>query len=106
MWLIKVLKGFNWGLFFCAISLSFIGLVFIASAKTGFEADYVMKQLIWIGMGVVLCLLVVWVGYRPFLNLAPIFYGGSILLLVLVMVTGISAKWAQRWLDLGFIALQ
>ncbi|MBI4970293.1 MAG: rod shape-determining protein RodA [Candidatus Omnitrophica bacterium] len=106
MWVIKVLKGFNWGLFFCALSLSFIGLVFIASAKTGFETDYVMKQIMWIGMGVVMCLLVVWVGYRPFLNLAPIFYGISIMLLVLVMLTGVSAKGAQRWLDLGFIALQ
>ncbi len=102
----KVLKGFNWGLFFFALALSFLGLVFIASATAGHSAVYLTKQLIWLGMGIISMLFVVWIGYRSFLNLALIFYGISILLLVLVMLTGVSAKGAQRWLDLGFIALQ
>ncbi|MBI4398061.1 MAG: rod shape-determining protein RodA [Candidatus Omnitrophica bacterium] len=102
----NIFRGFNWGLFSLAMMLSFLGLLFIASATAGHSMGYLIRQLMWMGLGVAVLIVVVWLGYRSFLNLAFIFYGLSILLLVLVMITGVSAKGAQRWLDLGVIALQ
>lgn len=106
MWDNRILKDFHWSLFFLTAALAGCGLVFIASASSYFESSYVTKQLAWIAVGLASLLFTVWVGYRSFLNLSFVFYGISILLLLLVFLTGAVRQGAQRWLDFGFIALQ
>ncbi len=106
MQLKSFIKDFHWALFFIALLLSVSGLVVIASASSSLNVDYVHKQLIWIGVGILFMFIILVLGYRPFLNLSYVLYAISIALLLLVLITGVVRQGAQRWLHLGFIALQ
>jgi len=106
MQLSRYLRDFHWTLFFIAILLSMVGVLVIASASNNMEVDYMQKQLVWIGAGILVMLFVIFVGYRSFLNLSYVFYLVAIILLVLVLFSGVVRQGAQRWLNLGFFALQ
>lgn len=86
-------------------ALSGVGLVILYSAG-GAEMDLLVRQLIRLGLAFAVMFAVAQVPSDWMYRLAPVLYGVSLALLVLVMLLGDIGKGAQRWLDLGVIRFQ
>src|SRR5213082_848639 len=96
-------------LVFCVASLLALGMVMLYSA--GMEhagARYLMMQLVWCVMGLVICVAMVTIDYRLLRKFAwPIFIIATVLLAaVLVPHIGTRVKGARRWLVYGGFRFQ
>lgn len=87
-----------------------VGLMSLYSAafqKTQLTGvDYLQRQLVWAGIGCALAVLLVIIDYHLWLEWSYLFYGLSLVLLVLVLVMGTTRGGAQRWLSVGGITIQ
>ncbi len=90
------------------VALSLCGALFIQSADLhdASAAGEWRKQLIYIGIGVVVMATFATIDYHKWQRWAFGLYIGNLALLGLVMVGGRSALGAQRWINLGFIQFQ
>ncbi len=89
-------------------ALSVIGVFFIYSAQRATaETDWI-KQIVWLGIGAGIYVATSLIDYKFWLSVTHWFYGGCIVLLLLVLIPGVGteAYGAQRWLNLGFFSLQ
>lgn len=89
-------------------ALSVIGVFFIYSAQLATaETDWI-KQIVWLAMGAGIYIATSLIDYKFWLSVTHWFYGGCIVLLLLVLIPGVGteAYGAQRWLNLGFFSLQ
>jgi rod shape determining protein RodA len=97
-----------------ALSLTGVGLVAIYSAKLQAltqqglpTTTFVSRQLLALVIGVVAMVVMAVVDYRHLRTWAPVLYGISIVLLILVLSPlGAEIKGSQRWLVLGGFQLQ
>jgi len=64
------------------------------------------KQLVWIGLGLVVLFAVAAVDYHELARWSLFFYAGCVVLLILVLLVGRTGMGARRWLSLGFFDLQ
>jgi rod shape determining protein RodA len=64
------------------------------------------KQAVWISAGIVIMFLTLIPDYHSIGRYAYIFYAGSVMLLLLVMVIGRTGMGAQRWLAIGPFVFQ
>ena len=85
--------------------LAGVGYVALYSAGGGAE-PYANKHIIRFGFALVVTLSLALVDIRIIARLSYVVYGGSVLLLVLVLRMGHVGKGAQRWIDLGGLQLQ
>src|SRR5215813_318891 len=83
-------RDFDWVLAFLAIGIVGFGTLQIRYAQP--TENYWVKQLIGLGIGLVVMLAIAFTDYRRLLNLAPAFYVFGLLLLVLVLLPGIGLK--------------
>lgn len=90
------------------VALSLIGVAFIYSAQLATPLENWMNQLVWLVAGACVYIAVSLVDYRIWLSIWHWFYLACLLLLILVLLPGVGNErfGAQRWLDLGFFALQ
>lgn len=102
----RLFKDIYYPLLFSVVILALVGVLFIYSASYRDPGDYEIKQLFWVAIGLLVMIAVPAVGYRPFLSVAYLFYGFSIILLILVDWFGHTRLGAQRWLDFGPFAIQ
>lgn len=87
------------------LSLMTLGLFVVYSAG-GQEVDIVIRQLVRLGVALVVMLVVAQIPPMSYQKWAvPVFILG-LLLLVSVLLFGHVGKGAQRWLDLGFVMFQ
>jgi cell division protein FtsW len=89
---------------FCVAGLLALGIVMLYSAgmaQTG--ARYLTMQLVWAGLGIVVCFVATAIDYRWLKKLAWPLLGLTLLLLILVLIPGIGIirNGARRWFDLG-----
>ncbi len=92
-----------------ALLLIGVGLLTIYSATHGGDAEQrfnFIKQLVHLGIGLVLIVLVVLLPIRIIDSATLWLYSFSVLLLVLVLVTGSVRYGAQRWFALGPLSFQ
>lgn len=94
-------------IFTCAIMI--IGLVALYSAS--FENVRVSRkvfydQLLCVFIGLMVMYLLSHVDYKRFFDIAYVFYGFTIFLLVIVLIGGRDALGARRWIDFGGINFQ
>lgn len=70
--------------------------------------QFFFRQALWYAIGLGLAVAVCLVDYRVFARWAPIFYWGSVLSLLLVLIPGIGSVrfGARRWIDLGLFQFQ
>ena len=101
---------FDFALFFAAIALWIVGLFLVYSATiihdTGPLAGLYKQQVVWIMMAVLVILAITSIPGRYFHAFAYIFYGVSLLLLLLALFMGVSAKGAERWILIAGFKLQ
>lgn len=87
-------------------TLSVIGVAFIYSAQYSVAASSWKMQIVWLVAGILIYVATSLVDYRFWLRVIHWFYGGCILLLLLVLFFGVERYGAQRWLSLGGFSLQ
>jgi len=66
----------------------------------------VLRQAIFMALGLGIALVLTLVDYRVLMNAAYPVYGGLIALLLLVLVIGQIGGGSQRWIEIGFVRLQ
>jgi rod shape determining protein RodA len=99
----------DYQLLFAALALSAMGLLMVYSATSipgSAHEGYWIRQLVWLGLGVLAAVLTAGLPYRVYDTLAWVFYGLSLALLLGVLVAGSTAYGARRWLDLGPVRFQ
>ncbi|MCU4185499.1 rod shape-determining protein RodA [Acidiferrimicrobium sp. IK] len=67
---------------------------------------YMKKQAIFMAIGIVVMLVVAAIDYRRYRDLAPVFYGGALFLLLAVYAVGHKSKGAQAWFQFGSYQLE
>lgn len=92
------LRNFNFRLLFYVLALSFIGVLVIRSAANGsMEDSRVTRQILGIGVGVTVAVVLALVDYHRILNVSVLTYLACIGLLVWVLIAGIAKGGATRW---------
>src|SRR5215213_6653436 len=83
-------RDFDWLLTLLAVAIAVFGTWMILHAQP--EMSYWRKQLIGIGISLVVMLGVAFTDYRKLVNIAPLFYAFGLFLLVIVLIPGIGLK--------------
>lgn len=103
----KLPKTFDLSLFIIPILLTTIGVVVIYSITYyNNNINLVYNQIISAVIGIVIMIILTFVDYRNYKNIAWILYLLGITLLVLVFFIGKTSFGAKRWIDLVFYDLQ
>src|SRR5258708_16497998 len=99
------LKDVDWLLLLAPVALTAFGCVAISSSAP--DSGYVKKQIFSLGIGVAMAIAIMFTDYRKIvLNIAPFFYAGILVLLVLVLVVGTQINGNRAWLRVAGFSLQ
>lgn len=96
----------RWGLLVAALLLSAIGLVTVHSASSELAVDYLPRQAVWVGLGLVAFLLAFSVDYQTLAKFSVLLYLGSVAALVAVLFLGYRSGGAQSWFAIGGVQVQ
>ena len=106
----RLVSNFNWWFFLTCLGISILGVVTIYSANHGrpeaFFRGLYIKQIYWIGYGLVAMLIALVLDYRIFSRYAYLIYVLTILALGYVLVYGVIASGSRRWIHIGSISVQ
>lgn len=104
----KFLSKLDWILLICVFALVGFGILMIYSASVGDTdtTNYVLRQSLYFGIGLLALSLVVFVGFRTLLNLSYWLFGFLVVLLVVTFLLGLETRGSVRWIDFGFFTLQ
>lgn len=101
----RSLRDFDWWLFGAVAMICLIGIVELRSTQIGTNLglykQYWFKQLVWTLMGFVVFFIVSRTNFRRVFDLAPYFYGVTIILLVLVIFIGSKINGQRCWIQIG-----
>lgn len=108
------LKDIKWSLVLLWASLTVIGLIAIYSATQGPVSQFLPasiqqnfdKQLIFVAISVGVIFLVQFISPRIFEDGAYLFYGLTLLLMVITLMIGVEVNGAKSWLRIGGINFQ
>jgi len=85
-----------------AVALGLIGIVMVYSATRVQDGHYYLtRQVIWMVLGIVIMLAVMFIDYRRYRQWGYVIYGLVVMSLIGVFVAGKSAEGAERWYQLG-----
>lgn len=97
----------DWKLIFYILGLLGIGLVALYSATYSSAMEgWFYRQIISIGLGILGAIILFFIPKNMMRNLAIIFYGLSILLLILVFFIGVEVYGTQGWIRFGSLSIQ
>jgi len=105
----RLITHFDFGFLFLILFLSLIGVgaIYSASHFAGSPPSALyLKQLNWIGFGLIALLVTVSIHYQTIQRYAYVIYTVSVLLLIIVAFKGRTGMGAQRWIDIGPLTLQ
>lgn len=105
----RLASNFDWGTLFLTLAITALGVILLYSAtayRTDGLSNIYLKQLSWIGIGLICMFTVLLVDYQVLCRYALVLYGCSIVGLVAVLLFGRVINGAQRWLVLGPWQLQ
>jgi len=105
----RLITHFDFGLLFLVLFISLIGegAIYSASHFAGSPpSDLYLRQLYWIGIGLILLLATISIDYRTLYRYAYLIYAAALGLLVIVAVKGTVGMGAQRWIVIGPLTLQ
>jgi rod shape determining protein RodA len=103
---LRALGGVRWGLLAAALALAVIGLATVHSASADLAVDYLPRQAVFLGIGLVALLLAASLDYNLLLGFALPLYVLSQIGLLLVLFVGHEAGGAQGWFRIGSVGLQ
>ena len=101
-------KHFDFLLFGTVVILCIFGIAMIRSAIAGNEvlADLVTRQIIWVGVTILVILVVGLVDYHYYSALSRPMYILTAILLAIIFLVGKVSFGAKRWLDTGLFFIQ
>ena len=106
----RLYRHFDKPLFIMMLVIFLIGLssIYSATYTEGSQAirSLVFKQMIWMGIGLFLLFIIINIDYQRFIDWAYIFFGFSVLLLIIVLFRGHERFGAQRWFSIGGFSFQ
>ena len=107
----RLIENFDWGFLTVISAIGCLGLVVLYSASSaGQEAGIVSvlfkKQMVWMGAGFIMMMILTIVDYRELDKLHLFLYAFCAGLLVVVLIFGQIGGGSRRWLALGFIRIQ
>ena len=102
----SILREVPWSLVGLVIIVGLLGVYNLHSAAHSKDPDLFLKQLTWLGIGLVFAAAFAIPDYRSTESVAYIGFIGVLALLVAVLVQGYSAGGAQRWLVVGGVRFQ
>jgi rod shape determining protein RodA len=91
----------RWGLLVGALCLLAVGLATVHSASSELSIDYLPRQALWIGIGLVLMLIAFSIDYQLLMAFAWPIYGLSLASLAVVLLFGHEAGGARSWFSFG-----
>lgn len=77
-----------------------------AYARYDDSAYFIRRQLLWVAFGLLAMFVASIIPYKIYQRFTPAIFGGSLLLLVLVLVIGVAEDEAKRWIAFGPISFQ
>lgn len=103
----RLFSGIDYPLLGGALLLALIGVAGIYSATLPLGSNAIFtRQLLWVGLGLLACFLLLSIDYHFLVDHAFVFYGASILVLVGVLFFGTEINNSRSWLTVGGIAVQ
>jgi rod shape determining protein RodA len=106
----RLLTHFDWRFTATALAMSVLGVVCIFStnslATSAFRKTLYLRQLGWLGLGVLVLALSTTVSYRTLARFAYVFFGLSLGLLLATLVIGKAGLGAHRWIRIGPLTFQ
>ena len=103
----RLLLRIDYLLLLLVLVLSLIGALGAYSAETlGGQGNTFVRQLVWIGLGLCVCLVVAAVDYHLLTDYAFLLYICAILMLLGVLLFGVEIHGSKSWLALGPIRFQ
>lgn len=105
----RLVTHFDWTYLLLILLISAIGIANLYSATSSWTTatqPVYLKQCYWLGLGLILVVLVCLLDYRHLEYLSLPLYGGTLLLLLLVLLIGRTSMGATRWLSLGGFSVQ
>ena len=101
-----MLAGVRWAMLVAALLLSVIGLATVHSASSELAIDYLPRQAIWVGVGLLVFLITFTLDYQTLSKFAVGIYLVSMASLVLVLFIGQEAGGSKSWLGMGSYRIQ
>lgn len=105
----RLITNFNWTYLLLILLIAAIGITNLFSATSSWTAaaqPVYLKQLYWLGLGLVIVVAICLFDYRHLEYLSFPMYGGNILLLILVLAFGRTSMGATRWLGVAGLNVQ
>ena len=99
----------DWYLILNGLILFGIGMMNLVSATSSFSSgswNFIIKQFIAFTMGLGLMLVVMYYDYRMIANHPKYIYAGGIALVILVLIIGLAAGGARRWISIFGFSIQ
>ncbi len=102
----RLLQNVDGTLLAAAAAIVALGVVSLWSLASGGGPGIALRQLWWVGVGVIGLVVVTSLDYRTLVRAAPVLYAAGIGLLVAALVLGRSVSGARRWIHLGSLTVQ
>jgi len=103
---LRALLGVNWALALAALALSVVGAATVHSASKEMVVDYFPRQVVFIGVGLLIGAFAFSLHYRLVLALSIPAYAIALLGLLLVLLAGHKAGGQQNWFRIAGFGLQ
>ncbi|MGB5477100.1 MAG: rod shape-determining protein RodA [Thermoanaerobaculia bacterium] len=103
---LRQLATVRWALLISALLISLVGLVTVHSASSELSIDYLPRQAVWLGLGLLVFVVAFTLDYQFLTKFSLPIYTVAMLLLLLVLLVGKEAGGARSWLGVGAYRLQ
>ena len=95
-----------WSTSVALVVIVILGLVNLGNAASYTGETFHQTQVLWVVIGLLIAAAVAAIDMRFFEQLSPVFYGGAVLALILVLMFGKEINFSRRWFSLGGISIQ
>ncbi|MBI3393558.1 MAG: rod shape-determining protein RodA [Nitrospirae bacterium] len=105
----RFIEHFDWVLLLSVLLISAAGVLTIYSASAtpyGPQPTLYLRQIYWIGVGLVIMLAAASIDLNTLRRLGPVFYAAAVILLVSVLAMGRVGMGARRWVQAGPVSFQ
>lgn len=97
----RLMLKFDWATLVLALAITGLSVLLLYSLPSAGRQGLHLKQLLWLGLGLLAMGMVSWIDYQRLSHYAYILYGGVLASLVAVLCCSPAINGAQRWLDFG-----